>query len=78
MRIGGEAPQRRTPFSKPVSKPSHDHSRVAGEILELKLVPEGVWIRARVTDPVARRMGGFSIGGHVDDYSVINEDRSDF
>ena len=57
---------------------SHDRDRVAGEILDLRQRSDGLWIKARVTDPEARRLGAFSIGGSVTSYTLHNEERRDF
>ena len=57
---------------------SHDRDRVAGEILDLRQKPDGLWIKARITDPEARRLGAFSIGGVVSAHTLHNETRPDF
>ena len=57
---------------------SHDRDRVAGEILDLRQKPDGLWIKARITDPEARRLGAFSIGGVVSAHTLHNETRPRF
>ena len=57
----------------------HDSSKIAGKLLAVEYLADGrLFIRARVDDPEARRMGGFSIAATVIESDVRDEDSAWF
>jgi hypothetical protein len=44
---------------------SHDPNRVAGTIEDLTITERGLFVRARVTDPQARRLSFFSVAATI-------------
>jgi hypothetical protein len=55
------------------------HTRtVAGEIIDLRAREDGLWLRARVTDPTALCLPAFSVVATVHSYSIRNADGPDY
>ena len=57
----------------------HDPNQVAGEVLNLSYDPHGnLLIEARADHPVARRCNGFSVGGRIRAYRLVDTDKPTF
>jgi hypothetical protein len=58
---------------------AHDEAQVAGEILDLGYDPHGnLLVEAKVSHPQAVRCGGFSVGGRIRGYRLVDTDRPTF
>jgi Caudovirus prohead serine protease len=53
----------------------HDQNKIAGKIEDLRIDDRGLYVRARVTDPDAKRCAAFSVGATIHNY-IIREDHA--
>jgi hypothetical protein len=55
----------------------HDKSQIAGKIEDLRIDEKGLYVRALVTHPDARRCNAFSIGATIHNYMLRDVDDSE-